>query len=157
MAQLTQNSKSPADITIADDWCIKLPDGYRYSTFEDEDDGTLLTINANDDSETWTVKRSPAKVEGVDDLLFYGIRTRMELLVFGPNLTGDKTKEFILRHESNLCIFCQLHDSFGRGKQLQSAVYWIQLVTLKAIYEFEIRFEKAGTQDEYQEIGRAHV
>lgn len=151
MAQLTQNSKSPADITIADDWCIKLPDGYRYSTFEDEDDGTLLTINANDDSESWTVKRSPAKVEGVDDLLFYGIRTRMELLVFGPNLTGDKTKEFILRHESNLCIFCQLHDSFGRGKQLQSAVYWIQLVTLKAIYEFEIRFEKAGTQDEYQE------
>lgn len=41
---LTENAKSPADITVADDWCIKLPDGYVYSTYEDEDDGLLLTI-----------------------------------------------------------------------------------------------------------------
>ena len=27
----------------------------------------------------------------------------------------------------------------------------MQLITLKAIYEFEIRFDDAGTQDEYQE------
>ena len=44
MALLTENAKTPADITVADDRCIKLPDGYVYSTYEDEDDGLLLTI-----------------------------------------------------------------------------------------------------------------
>ena len=47
MALLTENAKTPADITVADDWCIKLPDGYVYSTYEDEDDGLLLTIGTD--------------------------------------------------------------------------------------------------------------
>ena len=45
MELLTENAKTPADITIADDWCIRLPDGYYYSTYEDDDDRLLLTIN----------------------------------------------------------------------------------------------------------------
>ena len=52
MALSTENAKTPTDITIADDWCIKLPDGYCFSTFEDENDGLLLTINTNDDTES---------------------------------------------------------------------------------------------------------
>ena len=118
MALLTENAKTPADITVADDWCIKLPDGYVYSTYEDEDDGLLLTIGTVDDAESWVIKRSNAKVEGVEDLLFYSVRSRMDLLVFGQNMTGDKTKEFVLCHESDMCIYCQLHDSFGRGNKL---------------------------------------
>ena len=96
MALLTENAKTPADITIADDWCIKLPDGYHYSTYENEDDGLLLTIRTTDDAETWEIRRSESKVEGVEDLLVIG-------------LTGDKTREFVLRHESDMCIYCQLH------------------------------------------------
>ena len=53
MALLTENAKTPADITVADDWCIKLPDGYVYSTYEDEEDGLLLTIGTVDNAESW--------------------------------------------------------------------------------------------------------
>jgi hypothetical protein len=147
------NAKTPAELTIADDWCIKLPDGYVYSTFQNEEDHKLLTIRTLDNSEVWEVKRHEKDIPKYDNLLDNEARNEIirKKIICEGGLDGSKKFEFVLRQESDICIYCQLIEGDGEGEFYDYVHYELQVVTRKAIYEFVIEFKFASMQDDFQD------
>lgn len=153
MKKLEGGKPAPSKLTVAKDWSLTVPDGYLCKTEKDNNEAELLaTIQDEAATETWKIERTPTKVSGVDDLLFYGVRMKIEHMVMGPRLSGDNEKEFVLRHESDLNVFCQLKStSENENGAIETSVFKVQIITLNAMYEIGVRLDFVGTLSEHFE------
>lgn len=164
--EIKDMQRSPARVTVADDFSLRIPMGYRYAASgeiprprkelrERENTAPLLTLRSEDGAENWEFSVWDIKFHESADLQRYDKRVKMELLFIEPLLTGDKSREFELRHESDLCIYCELEDYDGDAENPDRAVYAFQIFTLKRVYHGTARFEGRRSRAENQErLGR---
>lgn len=143
------------EYTFYDDWCLALPAGFTALT--ETEDADLLAVSGApvppsdyEKAQCYLHVSRIREMPDVQDLLRYPVRLMLEHSILSEYLCGDKDRDFILRRDSDLQIYCQLA-SFQRIRGGYGfAVFRMQAVTRKGIYAIRMGFQTPAEMQEYQ-------
>lgn len=151
------DAQGPADITVNDDWCIKLPNEYAYSTLQNDAEHKILVFHSDDNTEIWEIYQFDEDFPKCNNLLDDKIRNEVirKKVLNGSGVHGEKKFEFVLRQESDICVYCQLIEGGGdpgeNGDHYDWVSFYLEVVTLKAKYDLDVVISSPSFQDDFQD------